>query len=290
MTGSIYIGIILLMRVVQSLSSKNSSMLLPNGVAPCARYFGYTKLLAALAAFVLVLLEGKFQISADIVLIATLSGAALTVSSISGLLAMKSGTVVLSSMFGTAGLIVPCIAGIFLFGEAMTWMQSIGLLVFFVSAFLLIGSSKKLYPQFSWKTVLLLLVVLLSNGLTMLLQKVYALWVPEGSVSVFSFLTFAVPAVTLYLFAIGTKGGRQPMPKKLMLFGALGAVAVFVINQLATLCASIVPSVVLFTFINGGGTLIAAIVAAILYREKITWRSGLGIVLGICSLVIIKAF
>lgn len=288
--GTIYIGIILLMRVVQSLSSKNSSILLPKGAAASARYFGYTKLLAALCASIFVFAEGGFPLDGKVLLISALSGAALTISSISSLIAMKSGTVVLSSMFGTAGLIIPCICGVFLFGETMSAMQLVGIAVFFISAWLLIQSSKQIYPHFSLKTFALLAVVLVSNGLTMLLQKIYALWLPDGSVSMFSFLTFSIPAVVLYLYALPQKGGRGKIAPKLYLYGALGAVAVFIINQLATLCASLVPSVVLFTFINGGGTIIAAIVAAALYREKITWRSAAGIVLGVLSLIIIKAF
>ena len=74
-------------------------------------------------------------------------------------------------MFGTAGLIIPCICGVFLFGETMSAMQLVGIAVFFISAWLLIQSSKQIYPHFSLKTFALLAVVLVSNGLTMLLQK-----------------------------------------------------------------------------------------------------------------------
>ena len=53
---------------------------------------------------------------------------------------------------------------------------------------------------------------------------------------------------------------------------------------------ALVSPVVLFAFINGGGTLIATVVAALLYREKLTPTSTAGVLLGIASLVCIKVF
>ena len=67
------------------------------------------------------------------------------------------------------------------------------------------------------------------------------------------------------------------------------SVAVFIINQLATLSTAIVPPVILFTFINGGSTIIGAIVAAVCFHEKLTLRSITGIILGVLSMIIIKA-
>ena len=80
------------------------------------------------------------------------------------------------------------------------------------------------------------------------------------------------------------------LSNKLLILGALSAVSVFIINQLATLSTALVSPSILFTFINGGSTIIAAIVAAICFHEKLTLRSILGITIGVVSLIIIKAF
>ena len=76
---------------------------------------------------------------------------------------------------------------------------------------------------------------------------------------------------------------------QLLGFGAILSVAVFIINQLATMAAATVSPVILFTFINGGSTIIGAIVAAAVFKEKLTVKSVVGILLGIISLVVIKA-
>ena len=64
--------------------------------------------------------------------------------------------------------------------------------------------------------------------------------------------------------------------------------AVFVINQFATKLTALLPPVFLFTFINGGGTVISTLVAAAMYKEKLSVYSILGVIIGIGAMVIIK--
>lgn len=80
-----------------------------------------------------------------------------------------------------------------------------------------------------------------------------------------------------------------PLSKKLLMYGAILSIAVFIINQLATISTVLVPPAVLFAFINGGSTIIAAVVAAVCYKEKLTVRSVTGVLVGVAALVIIKA-
>ena len=211
--------------------------------------------------------------------------------------AMKSGTISLNSMFSTAGMLVPLIAGIFLFGEPIRPMQWAGVGVFMISACLLIGSSKDIFNGFSIKTFFLLIGSMLANGGTMLAQQMFTSYVPDGNITVFSFLSFGIIALLTHItsFFMGRHkeavGETKDKPSKTLIICAFFlAVAVFVINQLATLSTALVSPVILFTFINGGGTIISTIVAAIVYNERLTKKSVAGVVLGIISLVIVKMF
>ena len=296
--SSVYVGIILVMRVVQSCFSKKASILLPQELKGRIKYFSVSQMAAAGLALLSVLFMNELtEIDLQTLVIATLSGVSLVLSSICGILAIQSGTIALNSMFGTAGLLVPCIAGIFLFHEPMSHLQWVGVLILFISAYLLVVSSKQTYTGFSKKTVLLLLGTFLFNGLTMLFQLIFSRFVPNGSVSMFSFLTFLIPGLVLTCilpFLKNQKGEGDSkdskLPKKLIYFSLLLAVAVFVINQLATIASALLSPVILFAFINGGGTVIATIVAAVMFHERITLRSACGVVLGVASLIIIKAF
>lgn len=294
----LYISIILLCRVIQALFNKRSS----NEIKNIPMLIGYTSFKNAISAFlgiIIVLMAGSgFRADLLTVLIASFSGIALFSSAFCSIYAMKSGTVSLCSMFGTAGMIVPLMAGIFLFDKPISIMQWLCVALFFISAWLLIGSSQKIYTNFSMKTLLLLVGVMLSNGGTMLAQQMFTAYVPDGDVSVFSFLSFGIVAAAggiVFICMNKNKSSKfkeqeNDTKKILIICGISLAVAVFIINQLATLSTELLPPVILFTFINGGGTIISTVVAAIVYREKITKRSAAGVILGIISLIGIKMF
>lgn len=293
--GTLYITIILLVRIVQNYSSKNASILLPKTLPGNVKYYIFMEGCAAVLALCLVITSGGFaNMNAKTAIISAASGISLTAASIFGLEAMKKGTVALSSMFGTAGIFVPCIAGIFLFHESMSLLQCAGIGVFIIAAFLLVSSSNAIYHGFSLKTFLILMGTLLFNGLTMLFQKMFAFYVPDGAVSVFSFFTFVIPSVAmlfyLCVYSVSKKEKTEQLPPKLILFGALGGLSVFLINQLATLASYTVSSAVLFTFINGGNMIIAALMGAVFFKEKLSVKSIIGMILGILALVTMKAF
>lgn len=293
--GTIYIGIIMLCRVAQAFCNKFASNNV-NGTGCFLKYTAYRNLLSGMLGLILILIAGTgFKFNASTVFISLLSGVSLACSTILGIVALRNGTMALTSIFGTAGLLIPVIAGVFLFDTPISIGQCLGIILFFVAAFLLISSSRKIYTGFSFKTLLLLIGVLLAEGSTMLAQQMFAFYVPDGDVSVFSLFSFGIPGICLLLYVlVNTKkysaDSNAKLTPKLLGLGAILSVAVFIINQLATLAASILSPAVLFTFINGGGTIISTIVAALVFKEKITLKSALGVILGIAALLIIKCF
>ena len=63
---------------------------------------------------------------------------------------------------------------------------------------------------------------------------------------------------------------------------------VCVISQLATYAGKLLPSAVLFAVSGGGSVIIGTVLGALFFKEKLTVKSVLGVVLGITSLLIIR--
>ena len=185
----VYLFSILAARVVQAVFSKLSSNE-ANNIVLTVKYTAYQYSVSAALGLILLLADmSNLKIDLPTLGIALLSGVSLFFSTFFSIYGMKSGTVSLVSMFGTAGLLVPIIAGGFLFGQPVSILQGVGTAIFFVSAWLLIKNSKNTYNGFSLKTLLLLIGAMLANGLTMLAQQMYTYYVPNGSISLFSFLS-----------------------------------------------------------------------------------------------------
>lgn len=295
--GAFYIGTILVLRVVQNYYGKKVSGIFPETAGGRMRYltlsFGISSAFSALLLFAA---WGKMRFDWLTVLLAACSGFALVVAQLCSTLALQSGTMVINSVFGTAGLIVPCICGMLFFQEPMSVWQWLGILVFIGASWLLASSAKDTYSSFSWKTMLLLIGTFLSNGVTMLCQKTLTYVNADADITLFSFFTFAVPAVIFGMLLIperkkaSEKGEAERLNRKIYLPIVLLAVAVFIINQFATSATAYVSSAVLFSLINGGNTIIAAVIAAICFKEKPTARSIAGLVLGLGALMVINIF
>lgn len=313
----LYIGIILCMRVVQSVFSKQAANHVPSNMIGYIKYTVFYQGMAAVLALVLFLIgqiggEATPEIGATL-LYATVSGIALAICCMCSLYALGTGTMVLNSIFGTAGLLIPTIASMILYDEVLQIWQWLGIAVFIVGAYLLIGNSKSIYGKFTWKTFLVLMLSLITNGLTMFMQKMFGMNIADGNVSLFSFGSFASGVVVLLVVLVNLSQyaarqrtpAKQPtqtgeftflpmhpedtrLPKQLFLYGSLLAIAVFIINQFATMATPLISAVVLFALINGGATVISAIVGAVMFREKLSLQTIIGVLLSIGALVVIQ--
>lgn len=291
-----YFLIILLLRLPQNIFNKRSSGIVRGAPAYFA-YGAYRYLLSGGMALVLLLFAGGFSgVSLKALAISAIGAVALGSNLFFGLEALKSGAMVLSSMAGSAGLLLPCVFGIFMFDEPMSLMQLFGILLLIFSGWLLIGYSKKLKDSFTPRTMLLLIGSMLSNGFTMVAQKMFSKYLPDVSVSVFSFLAFGLVGVGMCVGLVPqlTKKEKREeikkLPKALWFYGAGLSTILLIINQLATIAAKVIPSAIMFPINDGGATIITALTGAVVFKEKLTARSVAGLALGIASLIVINLF
>ncbi len=296
MTEFLFLGGILGCRVLQKISSKSISNDMPNAPQDNAVYLSMKFAMSAFFSAILFLLSGEissiFSLSPLGYFLAFLTGVTLTGSTVCSLFAMRGSSVVLGALFGMAGLLVPTVAGIFLYNQPISLFQWGGLLLLFVAAWLLASSSEKTNGKIHPKTLLLLFGSMLCNGGTMLLQTLYKFYVPEGSVSLYSFLQFLIPAAVLFVVGLAwtrkEKASIFRPQKKLTLVTFMAAFALFGISQISTMASATVPVAVLFPVSDGGGMVIAAVVAAIIFKEKLTVKSTLGVLIGILAVCIMK--
>lgn len=294
----IFMMIVFLCRIVQHTANKKASIEI-NTAAETVAFNAVMQCSAAIVALVIILISGNgFKINGITILLSAFTGSAIVASISLAVFIMKTGSMALTSMFQAAGLLVPCIAGIFLFNTPIAGMQWLGMVIFLISAYLMITSSKTTVSGFSVKTFALLVCAMLTEGSTMLFQQMFAHYVPDGDVTVYSFLSFGIGG--LIMLAVlpfvrrrevkAADGKARAFSKLTIVCGAALGIAVLTINQIVTSIAADIPPVILFTLVNGMGIIVAAVVAAVMYKEKLTLRNTVGIIIGIGSFIIIKAF
>jgi multidrug transporter EmrE-like cation transporter len=80
----------------------------------------------------------------------------------------------------------------------------------------------------------------------------------------------------------------QPLSKNLLICGVLLAFVLFAVNLLVTSLAKTVPSAVLFTVSYAISIGITILVGRVFYKEKLTWKNGIGVILGVSAIIVIN--
>ncbi len=294
----LFFVIVGVMRVVQTVCTKKSSDLL-NEKTTFFHYGGYYQLVAGLLSVISLCIAGFYGFNWETFICAFAAALLFALDLFSGIEAIKGTTIVVCNMFSMGGLFIPCVLGIFLFDENMGWLQWLGLAVFILSIYFLSAKKEKREKAFTVKTLVMLLLNLLANGLVMVVQKYFAMLVPNGNVALYSTLTFGLNALILYacmgICVLPKKGkeGRETskiksLGKVLLICGAALAVALFAINIIITYLASSVPSVILFTVSSAISIIIATLVGIFVFHEKLTVMNGIGLILGLASIVMVN--
>lgn len=294
------------MRVIQRVCSKTSSRLVSDNYT-FFKYGAAYQLFAAVFALVTAFAVGFYGVNAPTIVCSAISAILFGIDLFCGIEAIKGCSLVVANTFANGGLIISVAASYIWFGEDVSAFQIAGLVVFFVSVYLLYVTKKeekdsKITP----KTLILLIIDLIANGAVMVVQKYFALKVEGGNTAVFSLFTFLLCAVIMAVCAFvvrlrptdpaperseNTKPDKKPfLCAKLVICAAALAVALFAINYLVTEMGHYVDSVVLFPVSSAISVLITALVGAIAYKEKPNAFGIAGIILGLVSIILLSVF
>lgn len=312
------------MRVVQTVCNKWAS----NEVKDTRTFFQYGVYYQALAAvFSLLALcfTGFDGLTLSTVACGFVTAAFLMLNFYAGINAIKGCKLIVASMFGYGGMLVCCILSWIMFGEEMSALQGVGLILFFLSAYMISSQKKETTENearpISKKVLFLLLAVMFSEGFVEVSQKYFSLRVTGGSVAWFSFFMFLFSTAFMafgFVFSLAKAGKRkatelrilpqtqlraQEIPndeteggtgrklrlnKLLLICGALLALAIFVNNTLVAEMGKKVDSVIMFPVMALISICITMFVGRIVYKEKLTRKNVVGVILGLIAVVILS--
>ncbi len=297
--------IIACMRVVQNICGKTASKTVKQG-EHFFRYGTYYQLMAALFSAITLSIVGFYGFDFATLACAFLSAVFLAIDLFTNIEAMKGAPLTVCTMFSLGGLVVSCVGGMVFFDESMSVWRVLGLLLFFLGAYLLVSHSEARGVKISVRTYVLLFCNLLANGFLMIVQKYFSVRVVGGNVALFSFLTFALNAAVMLACAIvcarGNRHAHSEVPprrtekgtifglsKTLLLCGALLAFAVFVVSCLITELGKILDSVILFPVSSALSLSITAVIGWLAFGERLTPRRIAGLLLGLGGIVVLGA-
>ena len=263
-------------------------------------------LLCILIGFLFVCLEGNgadLLICTELLAISALAGVSTATFIVSWLLAVKRSALTSTDAFISMGILMPIILSFVFYGETVSLSQILGLCLLMLAVIIMSAYNYQIKQKMDAVSIILLLLVGASNGLTDFAYKMYQYNKNDTPASVFNFYIYVFSTVVLFsvffiLHFIGKKrAGKgsddQKVHDKLFdkqktVYIAIMAIFLFSHSYFKTLAASRLPAIQIYPLSQAASMIFALLMSAAFFKEKIKPLCIIGLGLMFCALMLIN--
>ena len=257
--------------------------------------FGLVNCMISLAAFALMVVYSGINgaaISAKTAVMSVFYAVFTTSSQLFYMKAMANGRVSSVTFFYSCGFLIPTLAGFVIWKEKITLVGALGILLLVPALKLCADRSEQVDSGRKW--VIFALLATFSSGMVGLIQKLHQSSEVKAELGGFLLLAMGVSFLLSALIALIGKDRKQSLAALSCQIGSPGILraalcglclgAANIINLTLT---GIIPAIIFFPVFNGGVVLSSTLLARIICREKVSKRQSLGLILGLCGIVLI---
>lgn len=238
----------------------------------------------------------KFNFNAEVLPYAIGFAAAYCAATVFGFWAILTGPLSLTSLATSYSLLIPTFWGIIFDGDKTSVWLYIGIALLAASLVFINMKDKKPggeknapEARITVKWVIFVLIALVTNGACSTIQPAQTKKFGGAYDSIFMIISLAIVAVVLLAFALW-KERRVLLPtiKVGTHYMVLCGIANGVVNLFVMLASMTIPKSVMFPLISAGGIVLTWIISVFLYKEKLSTKQNIGLVLGIVSIVFLN--
>ena len=251
---------------------------------------------SAVAAAVLLGMNGFHVPSAFTVVLGILFGVITALQQLSNVQALKLGPLSYTTVLCSLSTLIPTLCGAIIWNERIAPIQWCGICLM-VGCFLLSVSSDPTEKKASLRWLGYCAVLFLCTGGIGVMQKWHQNTVYKEELDAFLLIAFVFSTVYsgigLLLYRRKTKIENTSPTKEsanstvwiLLALIAVCGVCAALNNKWNLYLSGVMESVVFFPVVNGGGLILTTLSALLLFRERLGRRQWIGIVLGILSVL-----
>ena len=228
--------------------------------------------------------RGIHHISLYTFLLSILYGAALVTSYQTLIMAMKEGPMSYTVLISTCGMIIPTLFGTIVYHESVSVFQIIGFILMPIGFYF--GANPKKSEKITVKWAKYVFTCFFSNGMQGVLQKVIIRSSHSDENGMFLMSAFFIAAVILIVMCVmkkeKVKEGKG-FAKKYASSIIVGIADAFQ-HKVNTVLSGVLPSIICYPVINGGGIAGATLVSVFVFREKLDRKQTIGFVICVVSI------
>ena len=216
----------------------------------------------------------------------------LTVMQVVGMMiAFQTGPMSFTVVIVNFSTVITALSGVMFWDEKIKLLQIFGVVLSLIS-FVFAVEKKAAEKQASFKWLIFCLLAMLSTGSIGLLQKVHQTSIYKGEADGFLLVSFICLTITSFacMEVLKRKEKVTLLPQEaktqtwlLIIIMLITGVFIAVPNKLNLYLSGIIDAVIFFPLVNGGNLLLSTLVAFVAFKEKLSKKQWVGLLLGISS-------
>lgn len=258
--------------------------------------FVFNAVSSLIAAVILLCWGGFGTLSVFTIVLGVAFGAVTALQGITNISALQVGPMSYTSVIISFSTLISALSGVTFFGEKLGWAQIVGI-VLMLASFVLATKSDGDEKKANLKWLFLCVIAFVATGGIGVMQKVHQSSSYKDELSAFLIVAFISSAVICAIFATlikrrekkyvdeKEKGKSKKQGWLMLAIMIVSGVCVAVNNKFNLYLSGVMDSAVFFPIVNGGGLVLATLSAVILFKEKLSTKQWIGVVLGIASVV-----
>lgn len=254
-------------------------------------FFGIQTIIFAMGSLVLLIVNAfSFNgISLFTVLVALIYGVMLLCAQWFYTIALSNGKTAVCVTIYSFGFLIPTLSGAIFWSEKITVCGIFGILIV-IPVILISGIGKKSSDERgkSKSYLLPLILAMICSGGLGIVQKVQQKSEYVNQTNSFILIAFIFCFAVSLAFFLAMKRGESPIRRKNVASCAIIGVFFSTCNLLNTYLAGRLDSAVFFPAINISGILLSSALGVIIYKEKLTKKDIVVLVLAITSIVLVN--
>lgn len=206
------------------------------------------------------------------------------------LIIVRQNAFCLLEIFSLMGVLLPVVLSGIIYDEKVKTTQWLCLAILFVAVFLISSYSSQTRTKFTFAGISLLVIFALLNGLSDFMQKTFSnVSKGEVSVSFFNFFTYVVAFlfmrfIQFFVCKKDNKSEKIVVEKRMYCYVVIMAIMLYFNTFFKTLCANYLTAVHIYPVYQGMILVFSTIMGAIFFKEKITIKNSVGILLVLMAL------
>lgn len=203
--------------------------------------------------------------------------------------ALSAGPVSLTVLITNFSLTIPILAAAFIYNEIPSTIQIIGVIIL-LFCFILVAKKDR-NEKITIRWLLLSLTCFFSAGISFTVQKIHQNTEFKGEYQSFIICAYLFAAILSYLICIHRKTKKKrtvPFDYRILLSSLVIGIILGGYNISVLYLSGIIKSVILIPLLNGLSTIFATLYGVIVFRDELSKKQIISIVLGITSIILIS--